>query len=301
MNKSEMMSIKIGFIGLGTMGLPMAKRLIKAGYKLKVFDVSSIAMANINSNEAKLTSSPKEAAVDVDFCITMLPESTHVEEVVLGNDGLIESLKENSILIEMSTILPSVSLSIYKKLKSKNIKMIDAPVGRTPEDAIQGTLLIIAGGDKKNIEIAKPILHEMGDEIIHVGPISSGIKMKLVNNYMSMVGMVMTAETLAFANKLDINQETAVKIIQKTAAGKGQINVNFPKKVLAGDISPDFPLRMGLKDISLALSLGSEVEMPLKLGSVSEEYFSYAAKSNRADYDCTAMLHIIEEIAKNKN
>ena len=110
------MSIKVGFIGLGTMGLPMAKCLIKAGFKLKVFDISPIAMASINSNKAILVSSPKDAAKDVDFCITMLPESSHVKEVVLGNNGLIESLTENSMLIEMSTILPSVSISIYEKL-----------------------------------------------------------------------------------------------------------------------------------------------------------------------------------------
>ena len=109
--------------------------------------------------------------------------------------------------------------------------MIDAPVGRTPTDAVNGKLLVIAGGDKNDIQIAKPILKSMSDEIIHVGPITSGIMMKLVNNYMSMVGMVMTAETILFANKVGINQDLAVKVLQGTAAGKGQINVNFPKKV----------------------------------------------------------------------
>jgi 4-hydroxybutyrate dehydrogenase/sulfolactaldehyde 3-reductase len=141
----------------------------------------------------------------------------------------------------------------------------------------------------------------MGNEIIHVGPISSGIKMKLVNNYMSMVGMVMTAETLAFAKKVGIQQEKAVNIIQKTAAGKGQINVNFPKKVLSGDITPDFPLKMGLKDISLALSLGAEFNMPLKLGNVSKDYYSLAAASERSNQDCTAILHLIEDIAEIDN
>ena len=162
---------------------------------------------HILPHEATLVNSSKEAAQDVDFCITMLPASEHVKEVVLGNQGIIESLQESSMLIEMSTILPSVTMLIYEQLRSKNIKMIDAPVGRTPAEAIEGTLLVIAGGAKEDIEIARPVLDKMGNEIIHVGPISSGIKMKLVNNYMSMVGMVMTAETLAFAKKVGIQQE----------------------------------------------------------------------------------------------
>ena len=121
--------------------------------------------------------------------------------------------------------------------------------------------------------------------------------MKLVNNYMSMVGMVMTAETILFANKVGINQDLAVKVLQGTAAGKGQINVNFPKKVLSGDLSPDFPMKMGLKDISLALELGDDKGLSLNLGRISKEYFALASKFNRQNQDCTAMLHLIEDIS----
>ena len=291
------MTIKIGFIGLGTMGLPMANCLVKRGYKLKVHDTSSIAMKKVDSGKVILVNSPKEAAKDSDFCITMLPESSNVKEAVLGENGLIENMNEGSMLIEMSTILPSTTMSIYEHLKSKHIKMIDAPVGRTPADAIKGKLLVIVGGEKRDIQIALPILESMSDEIIHVGPITSGIRMKLVNNYMSMVGMVMTAETISFAKKVGINQDLAVKVLQGTAAGKGQINVNFPKKVLSGDLSPDFPMEMGLKDISLALELGDDKGLSLNLGRISKEYFALASKFNRQNQDCTAMLHLIEDIS----
>ena len=291
------MTIKIGFIGLGTMGLPMANCLIKKGYKLKVYDTSSVAMEKIDQDGVTLVNSPKEAAKDANFCITMLPESSNVRDAVLGKNGLVENMNKDSMLIEMSTILPSATMSIYEHLKSKKIKMIDAPVGRTPTDAVNGKLLVIAGGDKNDIQIAKPILKSMSDEIIHVGPITSGIRMKLVNNYMSMVGMVMTAETILFANKVGINQDLAVKVLQGTAAGKGQINVNFPKKVLSGDLSPDFPMKMGLKDISLALELGDDKGLSLNLGRISKEYFALASKFNRQNQDCTAMLHLIEDIS----
>ena len=290
----------IAFIGLGTMGGPMAKRLINSGFKLSIFDISKNALSKFEKDNVKISSSPKEAAIGADFLITMLPKSNDVKEAILGLNGAIQSLKENSLVIEMSTIYPSVTNNIFEELKSKNIHFIDAPVGRTPRDAASGDLLIIAGGEKKDIDNARPVLQVLGNEIIHVGDVCSGIKMKLINNYMSMVGMVMTAETIHFAKSLGIDQSKAVKILQGTAAGKGQININFPQKVLSGDITPDFPLKMGLKDISLAIQLGEENNLSLNLGRISKEYYALAEKFGRQDHDCTAMLHLIEEVTNLK-
>ena len=287
---------KIAFIGLGTMGTPMAKRLLESGHKVKIFDISKEALSKFTEENVIISASPEDACSEVDFCITMLPRSEDVQEAILGSKGAKNTLKRKSLVIEMSTIYPEVTKNIHNELASKDINMIDAPVGRTPREAATGELLIIAGGNNENIKKAQPILKLMGNDIVHVGEICSGIKMKLVNNYMSMVGMVMTAETILFAKKAGIDENKAVKIIQSTAAGKGQINVNFPKKVLAGDISPDFPLSMGLKDISLALKLGEKNDLPLNLGRISKEYFALAKKFNREDQDCTAMLHLIEEI-----
>jgi len=287
---------KIAFIGLGTMGTPMAKRLLESGHKVKIFDISKEALSKFTEENVIISASPEDACSEVDFCITMLPRSEDVQEAILGSKGAKNTLKRKSLVIEMSTIYPEVTKNIHNELASKDINMIDAPVGRTPREAATGELLIIAGGNNENIKKAQPILKLMGNDIVHVGEICSGIKMKLVNNYMSMVGMVMTAETILFAKKAGIDENKAVKILQGTAAGKGQINVNFPKKVLAGDLSPDFPLSMGLKDISLALKLGEKNDLPLNLGRISKEYFALAKKFNREDQDCTAMLHLIEEI-----
>ena len=296
----KLMTIKIGFIGLGTMGRPMANCLINAGYIVSIFDIDKNALKKFYGTNAIICKNPKETVVDANFCITILPEADHVNEVIFGKNGAVECMNKKCTFIEMSTINSSSSEEIAKKLEFKKINMIDAPVGRTPADALEGKLLIMAGGRKKIVEKSIPVLEKLADEIIHVGPIGSGIKMKFVNNYMSMVGMVMTAETIAFAEKLGIKRDLAVKILQNTAAGRGQINVNFPKKVLSGDITPDFPLRMGLKDISLSLLLGSKIGMPLKLGEVSKEYFSLAKSYGRSEQDCTAMLNLIEDISKIK-
>ena len=155
-------------------------------------------------------------------------------------------------------------IQIYNDSKATNFESSITGIKAVPCPSV-----LIAGGEKKDIDHARPVLQVLGNEINHVGGVCSGIKMKLINNYMSMVGMVMTAETIHFAKSLGIDQSKAVKILQGTAAGKGQININFPQKVLSGDITPDFPLKMGLKDISLAIQLGEENNLSLNLGRIS--------------------------------
>jgi 4-hydroxybutyrate dehydrogenase/sulfolactaldehyde 3-reductase len=137
----------------------------------------------------------------------------------------------------------------------------------------------------------------MANEIVHVGPFGSGIRLKLVNNYMSMVGMVLTGEALMFAAKLGLDRATVVKVLSNTTAGRGQLLTNFPGKVLAGDISPDFPMRMGYKDINLAMNLAASVGAPLGLGGYAREMFALAKSWGRQEQDCTAMLLLLEDVA----
>ena len=145
---------------------------------------------------------------------------------------------------------------------------------------------------------ARPLFEAMADTIHYIGPAGSGIRTKLVNNNKSMVDMLLVAEALTLAAKCGRDRDKVVQVIQGTVAGKGQINVNYPNKVLAGDITPDFPLRMGLKDISLALDLGAELGSPLSLGAVAREFFALARSWGRENEDCTAMLLLLEDIAR---
>jgi 4-hydroxybutyrate dehydrogenase/sulfolactaldehyde 3-reductase len=217
---------------------------------------------------------------------------------LIGENGAAPRLAPGALVIEMSTGDPKMTESIGDALGQINVRMIDAPVGRTPADAESGNLLVLVGGSDDVVEEVRPLLNCFGSEIVHVGEFGSAIRLKLVNNYMGMVGMVMTAETLMFARKLGLDRDTVVKVLQNTAAGRGQINVNYPNKVLAGDITADFPLRLGLKDISLALDLARSVGAPLPLGGVSRELFSLAKSWGRSDQDCTAMLLLLEDIAR---
>ncbi|GJL81158.1 MAG: 3-sulfolactaldehyde reductase [marine bacterium B5-7] len=291
--------LNVGFIGLGVMGSPMARHIAEAGHSLRVYDIdSNIRQTFANLTNCTVAATPAQAADDVDYLITMLPETKHVVDVLFGEDGAVEHLADNALVIEMSTGDATATPDIAGRLRRKGFRMIDVPVGRTPVDAHAGTLLALVGAEPAELEEVKPLLLCFCDEIVHAGPPGSGIKLKLVNNYMTMIGMVMTSETLMLAEKVGLDRDTVVHVLQNTVAGRGQINVNFPRKVLAGDITPDFPLRLGLKDLSLALDLARSVGAPLMLGGVSRELFSLARSLGRENQDCTAMLLLLEDLAR---
>ena len=290
--------MNIAFLGLGTMGGPMARNLIRGGHALAVFDVAEAALDPFRELGCRTAQSPGDAAQDADVVVTMLPDSSHVREVLLGPDGACRTLRQGALVVEMSTIAASASVAMAKELNAAGFRMLDAPVGRTPRDAAAGTLLVIVGGDAKDLEEARPLFECLADSIVHAGPQGHGIKLKLVNNYMSTVGSVLTAEALTLANKAGLDRAVTVKVLSGTTAGRGQLIVNFPSKVLAGDVTPDFPLRMAHKDVGHALALGSEVGSPLLLGSIAREMFSLAGPWGRGDEDWTATLLLLEDLAR---
>lgn len=287
----------IAFIGLGTMGSGMAARLVAAGHEVRGVDIDSRRLAEFEQIGGHPALSIAEACDGATIVVTILPRDTHVRQVCLGPGGIRESAAPDSLMIEMSTISPETSLEIHESLTATGLRVLDAPVGRTPTDAQNGALLIMAGGNVEDFETAQPVFTPLADKIVHLGPKGSGIRMKIANNYMSMVSMVLTAETLAMARKAGIDTDAAVEVLQNTTAGRGQINVNYPNKILRGDVSPDFPLAMGAKDISLGLSLGKGLGVPLFLGVNAGELFNLAAEQEISNWDCTAMLVVIERLA----
>jgi len=293
--------MNIAFIGLGTMGGPMARNLVKGGHSLAVFDVSKRAVEPFKALGCRISDSPRDAAAGAQAIITMLPDSAHVRDVLLGALGACSSLVGGALVIEMSTIAASASLALAGELGRLGYRMIDAPVGRTPRDAAAGTLLIIAGGAAEDIAEARPLFECLGDTIVHAGPQGHGIKLKLVNNYMSTIGSLLTAEALTLANKAGLDRAVTVRVLSSTTAGRGQLIVNYPKKVLAGDVTPDFPLHMAHKDVSHALALGSELGSPLMLGAIARELFALAKPWGRGEEDWTAMLLLLEDLSRTEH
>ncbi|MCZ0811640.1 MAG: NAD(P)-dependent oxidoreductase [Pseudomonadota bacterium] len=288
----------VAFIGLGTMGSGMAARLVAAGHDVRGHDIDPDRLQTFAAIGGQPCASVAEACAGAQIIMTILPRDEHVKTVCLGPGGIAESAAKGALLLEMSTILPDTSIALHDALTEAGLRVLDAPVGRTPKDAAQGTLLVMVGGSRADFDAAQPVILPISDKAVHLGPKGSGIRMKIVNNYMAMVGMVMTAETLAMARRAGIDSMAATDVLQNTTAGRGQINVNFPAKVLSGDTTPDFPLSMGEKDISLGLALAQQLGVPLSLGAPARDLFARAGPMKMGDLDCTAMLLLIEELAE---
>ncbi len=286
----------IGFIGLGTMGGPMAARLVLSGYRVQGVDLDAGRVGEFADNGGLPCATIAQACQNAQVIMTMLPRDEHVREALLGPEGVVVHAMPGTLVVEMSTILPDTSLALADSLHDHGLRMIDAPVGRTPADARKGTLLVMVGGAEESFRQAQPLFQAFADKVLYLGKQGNGIRMKVINNYMSMVSMVLTAETLAMARAAGIETATAVDVLQNTVAGRGQINVNYPRKVLAGDLTPDFPLALGKKDLALGLTLGHELGAPLFLGASALELFNLAPAFGRAEQDCTAMLLLLEDL-----
>lgn len=289
---------KIAFIGVGTMGGPMARRLVGKGYAVAVYDAFPSAMEKFRDQPCRIASSSADAANGVDLVITMLPAGDDVRTALFGPEGVCRTMAPGTIVMDMSTIDAAETQAFAAELGRAGFAMLDCPVARTPEHARAGTLLALAGGDNDVIGAVTPVLDCFCERIFHVGRQGAGIRLKLINNYMSMVGMVLVAEGLTMAAKAGLDRKQVVEMLSMTPAGRGQLTTNYARKALAGDITPDFPIRMGLKDISLGLSLGSQLSSPLFLGAAAREIFSLAAAWQRADQDCTALMHLLADLGR---
>ena len=283
----------IGFIGLGVMGSPMARRLIESGFSVVVYDTSRSATEPFAPLNCRVGESVADVASASDILITMLPTSEIVAKVMLAPGGALAHLPENSLIIDMTT----GSIAALEKLNRVIIKaghrLIDAPVGRSRREAKAGRLLVIAGGNTLDVESVRPVFDAFADTIIHAGTLGSGLKLKLINNYMAMINHVLTAEVLVFAQKSGLDIPLTVDVLSTTSAGLGQLNTNFPKKVLAGDVSPDFPITMGIKDLCMAAELGECVGMPLQFGDIASAVFQHAVDSGEGNLDCTVALNVL--------
>lgn len=288
----------IAFLGLGVMGGAMACNLLRHGFPVAGFDVATAAMERLAGTGYRRAESPADAARGSSAVITMLPTSAQVRSALFGQDGAASALAPGALVIEMSTGDAAETDQIAAELARRGLRCMDAPVGRTPREAAEGKALIMAGGSQADFDEALPIFSAMADRIVHVGASGSGIRLKLVNNYMAMVGIVLTGEALMFAAKLGLDRATVVEVLSNTTAGRGQLITNFPRKVLAGDVTPDFPLRMGYKDIHLAMNLAASVGAPLGLGGYAQQMFALAKSWGRQDQDCTAMLLLLEDLAR---
>ncbi|MEC7596636.1 MAG: NAD(P)-binding domain-containing protein [Pseudomonadota bacterium] len=287
----------IGFIGVGTMGLPMALNLVKNGHSLSFYDpfANSETLEALVKVGAKHEDNIADLCRSIDFLISMLPVGKDVKEVTLGDNGIINQDNTDLIYIDMSTILPADSIEVSKQLQARNIQMFDAPVARLVNNAIDGTLLIMVGGSLQDFPKVEEILKCMGSDVVYCGSIGSGSKMKIINNYMAIVSNIVTAETLSLVHKSGIDQKLAIDLMSTTAAGKGHMNFSYPKKVLIDDIGPGFKNVLALKDLRLAIEHGESEGINLTSGKSVVNVYEQAMDTEYEDLDWTAMFNFVKK------
>ena len=289
---------RVCFIGLGMMGAPMAKQVLRAGFSMSVFDADSKAMAPFSKRpRCRAASSPAGAAKDADAAVFMLPNSGTTRKALFGKNGAAKTLKPGAAVLEMGTGKLSDLLNSAKKLHARGVFMMDAPVGRSRREAESGNLLVMAGGDKNTAAPLRPLLSAFGKDIVCAGSLGGGIKLKMVNNYMSLVNYLTAAEGLVFAETLGLPQKETLAVLQNTPAGRGHLSGNYPRKALRGDYSPDFAMALGLKDMGLALQLAKRAGAPLALGKTAQKRMQLAAEFGFLKDDCTAVLKAVRMLA----
>ena len=280
----------VGFIGLGQMGAAMAANLIKGGNQLKIYDIDQAAMDKLVAEGAKACRNAADVAEGADFVITMLPNGSLVKEALLGETGVVKKLSKDTLVIDMSTIHPLETDALIAEFEKRGFSMMEAPVGRTSDHAIAGTLLILAGGTTEQIERAQPLFDLMGSETIDAGGPGKGIRVKIINNFMSIALNALSAEAIALAEKIGLDFDTAMAVMSGTPAGKGHFTTSWPNKVLKGDLSPAFMVDLAHKDLGIALDLGNQVGVPMPMGAASREIYNISRISGRGRQDWTAVL-----------
>ncbi|PVZ82712.1 sulfolactaldehyde 3-reductase [Serratia sp. S1B] len=292
---------QIAFIGLGQMGAPMASNLLKQGHRLSVFDISPAAVSTLVAQGATAASSPAQAAQDAEFVITMLPNGDLVREVLFGEQGVCSTLSPAALVIDMSTIHPLQTDQLIAQMQAQGFSMMDAPVGRTSDHAQAGTLLILAGGTAAQVERARPVLMAMGSELINAGGPGMGIRVKLINNYMSIALNALSAEAVVLCEALGLSFDVALQVMNGTPAGKGHFTTTWPNKVLKGDLSPAFMIDLAHKDLGIALDVANQLHVAMPMGAASREVYSQARASGRGRQDWSAILEQVRAASGRAN
>jgi len=274
-----------------------ARNLLKAGHNVRTYDVRNKVLDVIASEGAETANSPADSVKNVDFIFTMLPSGKEVYQAAFGDQGFAQSMSKNTLLIDTSTILPADTDEISEKLATRQCRMIDAPVGRLAQNAIEGTLLFMVGGSKSDLESARPLLNLLGDKIVHCGPVGMGSRMKIVNNYQSTALNVLTAETLTLAEASGLDINLAIEVMRETTAGRGHMNATYPNQVLSGNLEPGFMIDLAHKDLGLALETTAKLHTPAFLGAAARQAYSIAQSNGQGRNDWTALYMTLRKLA----
>jgi 3-hydroxyisobutyrate dehydrogenase-like beta-hydroxyacid dehydrogenase len=294
--------MKVGFIGLGNMGGPMALNMIKAGHTLTVYDVRREAAEPHLAAGAQWAESAAAAAAQSEVVVTSLPGPKDVESVALGEGGILSKLARGAVYADLSTNSPTVIRQLNATFKAKGIEMLDAPVSGGIVGARAGTLAVMVGGSKEAFERIKPVLVAIGDKVSYIGDSGAGAVAKLVHNMIAICSTQLLAEAFTMGVKAGVAPEALLKVVQDGAYGQGMLlSGTMPKMVFRGNFDRvSFALKLARKDLGLATEVGRENNVPMPIASLVEQDFLSAIANGLADKDSTAAFTIQEQRANVK-
>ena len=290
--------MKIGFIGLGNMGLPMALNLLKAGYQVSGFDLVKSQLDAFANAGGTVSSNAITAAIDVDVLVSMLPASKHVEGLYLGDIGLLENVNPKTLLIDCSTISPKVAQAVAVKAKEKGFAMIDAPVSGGTAGAQAGTLTFMVGGDAKDVERARPILEKMGKNIFHAGPSGSGQTVKVCNNMLLGIQMLGTSEALRLGIANGMDPKVLSDIMVKSSGRNWALELYNPCPGVmenvpsSKDYAGGFGVDLMLKDLGLATENADVLAANIPLGKLAQQLYEVHSKAGNGQLDFSSVFHL---------
>ncbi len=283
----------IGFIGLGAMGRGMAANCVKKGFSLVVHDIKPEPVAALVKLGARAAKDLQEIAAACTIIVTVLPTGKEVSEIVLAPGGLLERATPGSIIMDLSTIEPEVTDRLHVEAKRRNLRAVDAPIGRLAWHAERGESLFMVGAETDDFVRVKPLLEAMGSTIHHCGPGGSGTRTKLVNNYLAISLTQLNAEAIALSQRFGLDLAKTLDVIHGTTATNGQLKINFPNKVLAGDTEPGFTIDLAHKDLSLIVQAANAARVPMPIAATAREAFSVARARGFGGQDFSAMADVL--------
>jgi len=286
---------RVGFIGTGIMGRPMARNLLNAGYPLTVHNRTESKARELLSQGAVWAATPSDVAVNSDVVITCVTDTPDVRAVLLGQNGVIEKARPGLICVDMSTISPSATREMGDILQAKGITLIDAPVSGGEIGAIEGKLSIMMGGPKTAVEEVRPIMEVMGRTVTHCGPLGAGQMTKLANQIMVIHTIMSIAEGLAFAEKAGLDLETTLKVTSAGAAGSHSLKALGPK-IIAGDLKPAFMVDLQQKDLRLVLEYAEQLKQPLPGVALAKQLLAVLQARGRGKDGTHALIDVIRQL-----
>jgi len=286
---------RIGFVGLGRMGAPMARRLLGAGYQVTACDVRPEAVADAARDGAEPAGAPADAARRSDVVITVLPDGPAVERVVYGDGGLARAMRRGQRLIEMTSSSPRVTRRVAADLDREGVAVLDAPVSGGVRGAVDGTLCIMAGGPTALVDACRPILECFGRQIVHVGDApGDGDTAKTINNLLSATTVWSAAEAVALGVKAGLAPERLLDAVNHSTGRSYTTEVKFPRYILPRQFTAGFTVAQYLKDLDICLEVADELHAPMLLGSVVRQAWRIAVQEGMGDADHTALVELLE-------